>query len=101
MDLDLGDKNALDSENITTSFVDPECAGVEPPDLSKVSVVNLLHIKSKMDREGFTMDLGILITPTLSVSVTLFTFAISAKEISRVFYPEPYCNFVKSAPTVS
>ena len=56
------DDNAWDSENITTAPVDPECEGVKPPDLSKVSMTSLLHIKNRMDREGFTAHLGMLIT---------------------------------------
>ena len=68
MDFDFGDDDAWDAENMTTAPVDPECEGVEPPDLSKVSMADLLHIKSKMDSEGFTVDLGMLINPSHPVS---------------------------------
>ena len=61
---------------------DPECEGVKPPKFSDFSLGDLAElgrIKLMMDKEGFSLNL--------------------AKEVSRTFYPEPYCNFVKSSPT--
>ena len=68
------DDNAWDSEKITTSPMNPECEGVDPPDLSKVSMADLLHIKSKMDSEGFTVDVGTPIIPrTCSLYILIFS----------------------------
>ena len=70
------------NEEEETRAIDPECEGVEPPDFSSLSIsdfTELARIKLMMDEEGFSLNL--------------------AKEVSRTFYPEPYCNFVKSSPT--
>ena len=74
MDFDFGDDDAWDSENMTQVPMDPECEGVEPPDLSKVSMADLLHIKSKMDSEGFTVDLGMPI-PSFTCFLYILIFS--------------------------
>ena len=57
-----------------------ECEDFEPPDLSKYSWSELANIKYRMETEGFT--------PAL------------AQDVSLLFYPQPYCQFVSNARTV-
>jgi len=59
---------------------DDECSDVKIPDLSGYSFTELADIKLRMETEGFTPEL--------------------ADDVSRTFYPEPYCEFTKNAPTV-
>ena len=57
-----------------------ECEDFEPPDLSQYSWTELGSIKYRMETEGFT--------PAL------------AQDVSLLFYPQPYCQFVSNARTV-
>lgn len=57
-----------------------ECEDFEPPDLSKYSWTELAGMKYRMETEGFT--------PAL------------AQDVSLLFYPQPYCQFVSNARTV-
>jgi len=59
---------------------DEDCSDVKIPDLSAFSFSELAEIKQKMETDGFTPEL--------------------ADVVSRKFYPEPYCDFIKHAPTV-
>ena len=78
----------LDKVSIFDSFfgrrrrrdVKDECEDFEPPDLSKYSWSELANIKYRMETEGFT--------PAL------------AQDVSLLFYPQPYCQFVSNARSV-
>eukprot|EP00090_Calanus_glacialis_P005513 TRINITY_DN14271_c0_g1_i1.p1 TRINITY_DN14271_c0_g1~~TRINITY_DN14271_c0_g1_i1.p1 ORF type:complete len:913 (+),score=178.94 TRINITY_DN14271_c0_g1_i1:65-2740(+) len=63
-----------------TEEEDDECSGIKLPDLSAFSFAELAEIKLRMETEGFTPEL--------------------ADDVSRKFYPQPYCDFIKNAPTV-
>ena len=72
-----------------------ECADMKTPDLSAYSWTDLTSIKFRMETEGFTPALGDY------TDMTNPHPSLPAEDVSLLFYPEPYCDFVKMAPTVS
>ena len=90
-----------DADNDTATIIEntlqtDECANIKIPDLSRFSFTELASIKMKMEQEGFSLALGKSFFQKYHFNIPM----ISAEEVSRKFYPEPYCQFVQSAPSV-
>ena len=79
-------------DDLEASPLDPECEGVQPPDLSQYSWRDLAGIKLKMDTDGFTLELGNIIILLQSRDAMIFQPMRSAE------YSTPSHTATSSAP---